>query len=97
MGGQPWENLEGLDRMNPMRFAAGFQTPMLVVHGEQDFRVPVTQGLSMYNVLKAKGVPARLLYFPDENHWVLKPRNSKLWHDEVYAWLARWFEEGKAS
>jgi len=92
MGGQPWEGLEDLDRMNPMRFAAGFTTPMLVVHGERDYRVPVTQGISMYNVLKAKGVPSRLVYFPDENHWVLKPRNSQFWHGEVFAWLARWLE-----
>ena len=57
---------------------AACNTPMLVVHGERDYRVPVDQGLECYNVLKAKGVPARLVYFPDENHWVLKPRNSLL-------------------
>jgi dipeptidyl aminopeptidase/acylaminoacyl peptidase len=96
LGGQPWDGLEEVDAMNPMRFASGFKTPMLVVHGERDFRVPVTQGLAIYNVLKAKGVPARLLCFPDENHWVLKPRNARLWHQECYGWLARWFEAREA-
>jgi dipeptidyl aminopeptidase/acylaminoacyl peptidase len=90
MGGQPWDGLEAIDRMNPIRCAEGFKTPMLVIHGEKDYRVPVHQGLALYNVLKAKGVPARLLYFPDENHWVLKPQNSRLWHQEFRGWLDRW-------
>jgi dipeptidyl aminopeptidase/acylaminoacyl peptidase len=90
-GGEPWEGIDAIDRYNPARFAEGFVTPMLVIHGERDYRVPVAQGLECYGVLKAKGVPARLVYFPDENHWVLKPRNSVLWYREVHAWLARWF------
>jgi dipeptidyl aminopeptidase/acylaminoacyl peptidase len=89
-GGEPWEGIEAIDRYNPARFAAGLNTPMLVIHGERDYRVPVTQGLECYGVLKAKGVPARLVIFPDENHWVLKARNSLLWYREVFAWLARW-------
>jgi dipeptidyl aminopeptidase/acylaminoacyl peptidase len=88
-GGEPWDGIEAIDRWNPARFATGFKTPMLVLHGERDFRVPVTQGLECYGVLKAKGVPARLVYFPDENHWVLKPRNSLLWYREVLGWLER--------
>jgi dipeptidyl aminopeptidase/acylaminoacyl peptidase len=91
-GGEPWDGLDAIDRWNPSRFAAGFKTPMLVIHGERDFRVPVTQGLECYGVLKAKGIPARLVYFPDENHWVLKPRNSLLWYREVNDWLKRWLE-----
>jgi dipeptidyl aminopeptidase/acylaminoacyl peptidase len=90
MGGEPWEGIEVIDRWNPARFANGFQTPMLVIHGEKDYRVPVSQGLECYGVLKAKGVPARLVYFPDENHWVLKPANSILWYREVLAWIKRW-------
>jgi dipeptidyl aminopeptidase/acylaminoacyl peptidase len=90
MGGEPWDGIEVIDRWNPARYAKGFVTPMLVLHGERDFRVPVTQGLECYGVLKAKGVPARLVYFPDENHWILKPRNSLLWYREVQAWLKRW-------
>ena len=92
MGGEPWDGIEGIDRWNPARQAKGFTTPMLVLHGERDFRVPVSQGLECYGVLKAKGVPARLVYFPDENHWVLKPRNSILWHREVLGWLRRFLE-----
>jgi dipeptidyl aminopeptidase/acylaminoacyl peptidase len=88
-GGEPWDGLEAIDRTNPARGASGFATPMLVLHGERDFRVPVTQGLECYGVLKAKGVPARLVYFPDENHWVLKPRNSMFWYREVLGWLER--------
>jgi len=90
MGGEPWEGLEVIERWSPARFAAGMNTPMLVIHGEKDYRVPAAQGLECYGVLKAKGVPARLVYFPDENHWVLKPRNSQLWYREVMGWLERW-------
>jgi dipeptidyl aminopeptidase/acylaminoacyl peptidase len=90
MGGEPWDGLEVIDQWNPARYAKGFTTPMLVIHGERDYRVPVTQGLECYGVLKAKGVPARLVYFPDENHWILKPRNSILWYREVLGWLERW-------
>ncbi|MFM8560038.1 MAG: alpha/beta hydrolase family protein, partial [bacterium] len=82
--------LERQDAWSPIRFARDMRTPMLIVHGERDYRVPVGQGLLMYGVLKANGVPARLVYFPDENHWVLKPRNSLLWYGEVLGWLDRW-------
>jgi dipeptidyl aminopeptidase/acylaminoacyl peptidase len=92
MGGEPWDGLEHIDRWNPARAAKGFVTPMLVIHGERDYRVPVTQGLECYGMLKAKGVPARLVYFPDENHWVLKPRNSVFWYGEVLGWLKRFLE-----
>ncbi len=89
-GGEAWDGLENIDRCNPARFAAGMSTPMLVIHGERDYRVPVNHGLQCYGILKAKGVPARLVYFPDENHWVLKPRNSIVWYREVHAWLTRY-------
>jgi dipeptidyl aminopeptidase/acylaminoacyl peptidase len=91
-GGEPWDGLEAIDRYNPARFAQGFNTPMLVIHGERDYRVPVSQGLECYGVLKAKGVAARLVYFPDENHWILKPQNSLLWYREVHAWLERFLK-----
>jgi dipeptidyl aminopeptidase/acylaminoacyl peptidase len=89
-GGEAWDKLEAIDACNPARSAKHMNTPMLVIHGERDYRVPVNHGLECYGMLKAKGVPARLVYFPDENHWVLKPRNSILWSKEVHAWLARW-------
>jgi len=90
MGGEPWDRLDGLDKYNPMRHAEGFRTPMLVIHGVKDYRVPYNQGLEIYNVYKAKGLPARLVVYPDENHWILKPKNSLHWYGEVLGWLARW-------
>jgi dipeptidyl aminopeptidase/acylaminoacyl peptidase len=75
-------------RQSPHAHAAGMSTPTLVVHGALDYRVPDAQGLAYYNTLKARGVDARLLWFPDENHWVLKPRNSRLWYSEFFGWLA---------
>jgi dipeptidyl aminopeptidase/acylaminoacyl peptidase len=94
LGTPPWENLEKVDRQSAHRFAANFKTPTLVLHGEKDFRVPVTQGFAYYNTLRQKGVPTRLVYFPDENHWILKPQNSLVWHREVFAWLEKYIGKG---
>lgn len=94
MGGELWDDLEGLDRYNPIRRAGAFRTPMLVIHGVQDYRVPYNQGLAIYNAYQAQALPARLVVYPDENHWILKPRNSRHWYGEVLGWLARWL--GKA-
>ncbi len=90
MGGTPWGNVEGLQRNNPMFYARNFKTPTLVIHGEQDFRVPYNNGLELYAVLQAQNVPSRLVVFPDENHWVLKPQNAIYWHWEMQSWLARY-------
>ena len=65
-----------------------------MLHGEQDFRVPATQALQYYDTLRARGVAARLVYFPDENHWILKPQNSRLWYREFFAWLRRYAASG---
>ncbi len=92
MGGELWDDLDGLDRYNPVRQARGFSTPMLVIHGERDHRVPYTQGIEIYNIYKAMDLPARLVVFPDENHWILKPQNSRLWYGEFLGWLRRWLE-----
>ena len=89
LGANYWEDPERVAAQSPHHFAAAMATPTLITHGAQDFRVPDCNGLAYYNTLKAKGVDARLLWFPDENHWVLKPRNSKLWYAEFAAWLAR--------
>jgi dipeptidyl aminopeptidase/acylaminoacyl peptidase len=94
LGAPPWENLDKVDRQSAQRFAANFKTPTLVLHGEKDFRVPVTQGLAYFNTLRQKGVPTRLVYFPDENHWVLKPQNSLVWHREVFGWLEKYIGKG---
>jgi len=73
---------------------AKMRTPTLVMHGALDYRVPDSQGLAYYNTLKAKGIDARLVFYPDENHWILKPQNSRLWYREFFDWLARYVEAG---
>jgi dipeptidyl aminopeptidase/acylaminoacyl peptidase len=87
IGAWYWDDRAKVDAQSPHAFAKAMQTPTLVMHGALDYRVPDAQGLAYYNTLKAKGVDARLLWFPDENHWILKPRNSKLWYGEFFGWL----------
>ncbi len=89
LGAWYWDNPQQINRQSPHAFAAHIQAPTLVVHGALDYRVPDAQGLAYYNTLKARGVDARLLWFPDENHWVLKPRNSRQWYGEFLGWLAK--------
>jgi dipeptidyl aminopeptidase/acylaminoacyl peptidase len=89
LGARYWDNPKKIDAQNPRARAKRMQTPTLVAHGLLDYRVPDSQGLAYYNTLKEKGVPARLVFFPDENHWILKPQNSRLWYREFFAWLAR--------
>ena len=91
-GGTPWSEGNGYGQHNPADFVQNWHVPTLVVHGAFDYRVVDTQGLSTFTALRRQGVPARLLYYPDENHWVLKPHNSIQWHDEVMAWLNRWIK-----
>jgi dipeptidyl aminopeptidase/acylaminoacyl peptidase len=90
MGGKPWENLEGMQKQNPMFYAKNFKTPTLILHGELDYRVPYGNGLELYGVLQALNVPSRLVVFPDENHWILKPQNAIYWHWEMQNWLSRY-------
>ncbi len=95
-GGVPWENAAGYAKHNPIDHVANWKTPMLVIHGGLDYRVVDTQGMSTFTALQRKGIPSRFVHFPDENHWVLKPLNSRFWHGEVLGWLDRWLkvEEG---
>ncbi len=88
-GAEIWEDRAAVERYSPSSHASGYATPTLVVVGERDYRVPSSQGLELYGVLKAKGVPARLLYYPLEGHWVLNPQASLHWYDEVLSWLHR--------
>ncbi len=90
--GTPWNNPAGYEKHNPVNFVKNWKTPMLVIHGALDYRVADTQGLGTFNALQRLGIPSKLLYFPDENHWVLKPHNSILWHETVIGWLDRWLE-----
>jgi dipeptidyl aminopeptidase/acylaminoacyl peptidase len=86
-GGTPFENPQGYQKFNPANHVDKFRVPMLVIHGQQDFRIPAEQGIALFGALQRKGVESKFLYFPDENHWVLKPQNSVQWHDTVNAWL----------
>ena len=91
--GWPWESAENLARwrdQSPSSGAANLKKPHLVIHGELDYRVPVTEAFQLYNVLQVRGVPSQLLYFPDETHFVAKPQNSKLWYETVLDWCERW-------
>jgi dipeptidyl aminopeptidase/acylaminoacyl peptidase len=89
MGGTPWQNLEGMQRQNPMFYAKNFKSPMLIIHGELDYRVPYGNGLELYGVYQALGIPSRLLVYPNENHWVLSPQNAIYWQWEFQSWLSR--------
>ena len=89
LGAWYWDDMAKIHAQSPHAFAGAMSTPTLVIHGALDYRVPDAQGLAYYNTLKARGVDARLLWFADENHWVLKPRNSKQWYGEFFDWLKR--------
>jgi dipeptidyl aminopeptidase/acylaminoacyl peptidase len=89
-GGTQFEKPENYEKHNPVNHVAAWRTPMLVTHGQLDFRVPYGQGLSTFTALQRRGIESRLVIFPDENHWILKPQNSLQWHKEVLDWLARW-------
>jgi len=87
--GTPFEQGANFEKFNPALHVDKWRVPMLVVQGELDYRIPVTQGLATFTALQRRGIDSQLLYFPDENHWVLKPRNSEQWHDTVNAWLKK--------
>ncbi|MBI2929858.1 MAG: S9 family peptidase [Verrucomicrobia bacterium] len=89
LGAFPWEDPQKVLAQSAHSYAKNFKTPTLVVHGENDYRVPVGQGFEYYTTLRMLGVPSRLLYFPDENHWVLKPQNSLLWYKEFFDWIEK--------
>jgi len=95
-GGTPWEVPEAYREHNPRHLVDRWKTPMLVIHGALDYRVVLTQGLATFTALQRQGIPSRLLVFPDENHWVLKPANSIQWHETVLGWLDRWLADEPA-
>jgi len=95
-GGTPWENPEGFTKHNPVDLVKNWRTPTLVIHGGKDYRVVETGGFATFTALQRMGIPSKFLHFPDENHWILKPANSILWHDTVLDWLDRWLKrDGK--
>jgi len=93
-GGTPFEHPQNYERFNPVDHVSKWKVPILVVHGQQDFRIPVEQGIGAFTAAQRRGVESKFLYFPDENHWVLKPQNSVLWHDTVNAWLKQHIGQG---
>jgi dipeptidyl aminopeptidase/acylaminoacyl peptidase len=93
LGGAYWEKptLNSYS-FSPHRFVGNWDTPMLVIHGGNDFRIPYTEGMQAYNAAQIRGIPSKFLYFPQETHFVLKPQNSILWHREFMDWLDRWLK-----
>ena len=92
-GGSPWSNDPKAVRhyaLSPHKLVTKWHTPLMVIHGGMDYRVPVDEGMAAYNAAQMMGVPSRLLIFPDENHWILKPQNAMLWHREYFRWLGQW-------
>jgi dipeptidyl aminopeptidase/acylaminoacyl peptidase len=93
-GGTPWESAL-YEKWNPSNFVTKFKVPMLVVHGENDFRVPVSQGLMLFTALQRRGIESKMLYFPDETHFVQKPQNARLWWQTVLGWFVEHIGDGK--
>ena len=96
MGGAPWEKDNKIAQRtfanSPHKFVDKWNTPILVIHGEYDFRILASQGMSAFNAAKLRGVPAEMLIFPDECHWVQKPQNAVLWHRIFFRWLDKWLK-----
>jgi dipeptidyl aminopeptidase/acylaminoacyl peptidase len=89
-GGTPWKDPGNYERFNPVDHVGNWKVPMLVVQGGLDFRIPAEQGIATFTALQWRGIPSEFLYFPDENHWVLRPQNSLQWHEAVERWLKKW-------
>jgi dipeptidyl aminopeptidase/acylaminoacyl peptidase len=88
--GTPYDNRASYEKWSPHQYAKNFKTPTLVIHGQRDYRLDVSEGLQLFTTLQMEGVPSKMLYFPDEGHWVLKPQNSRLWYETVNAWVDQW-------
>ncbi len=88
--GTPYDNRAAYEKWSPHQYAKNFKTPTLVIHGQRDYRLDVSEGFQLFTTLQMEGVPSEMLYFPDEGHWVLKPQNSELWYKTVNDWVDRW-------
>ncbi len=93
-GGTPWTNREAYETWSAERYVKSWKTPMLVIHGAKDYRLPDTEGFAAYTACQRLGIPSQLLWFPDENHWVLKPLNALVWHETMLGWIDRWTANG---
>jgi dipeptidyl aminopeptidase/acylaminoacyl peptidase len=96
-GGTPWDKPEVYRAQSPSTYVADFHTPMLVLHGALDFRVPDGQGIGLFSALQRRGVPSRFVYFPDEGHWITKPANRVVWWNEIHDWLAKYLKPSDLS
>lgn len=88
--GTLWENRENYEKWDPAKHLNNWATPHMIIHNELDYRLPIAEGLAPFNILQSKGIPSKFLTFPDENHWVLKPENSLVWHKEVLGWINKY-------
>jgi dipeptidyl aminopeptidase/acylaminoacyl peptidase len=99
--GQPWRyagltaDQDPFRKWAPVRFIQSAKTPTLVIHSQKDYRLDVSQGFELFTALQRLGVPSKMLYFPDESHWVLKPQDSQVWNEVVGDWCDRWTKMGK--
>jgi dipeptidyl aminopeptidase/acylaminoacyl peptidase len=91
--GTPYDNRASYEKWSPHQYANNFKTPTLVIHGQRDYRLDVSEGLQLFTTLQMEGVPSKMLYFPDEGHWVLKPQNSQLWYKTVNDWVDQWTKD----
>ncbi len=91
--GTPYDNRAMYEKWSPHQYAKNFKTPTLVIHGQRDYRLDVSEGLQLFTTLQMEGVPSKMLYFPDEGHWVLKPQNSQLWYKTVNDWVDQWTQD----
>jgi acylaminoacyl-peptidase len=94
-GGTFYDTPEAREKFNPVGRVKAWSKPMLVIHGGHDYRIPLEQALGTFTALQRRGIESKFLYFPDENHWVLKPQDSAQWYAEVLGWLDRWTKKGK--
>jgi dipeptidyl aminopeptidase/acylaminoacyl peptidase len=94
--GLPWKNREQFIRQSPHIYAGNLRTPMLILHGERDYRVPISEAMQLFTALQRQGVPSKFVWFPDEAHGILKPANSTFWHQTVFGWLATYLKRGDA-
>ena len=96
MGGAPWDKnnkvAQATFATSPHKFVQNWDTPIMVTVGEKDYRILASQGMMAFNAARLRGVPTRMLVFPDENHWILKPQNAMLWQREFFGWLDKWLK-----
>ena len=86
-GGTQYDNPKVYEKHNPINYVKNFKTPMLIIHGEKDFRVPVSQGIMLFTALQRRGIKSKFLYFPNEDHFVQKPKNAQFWWKSVHGWF----------